>query len=69
MSINCKVIERTEEECLEDLYDEYKTKIKPLLDEGKSLWYATKKHKMTNKKYYRIREFALADGYQLRSVQ
>lgn len=68
MSINCKVIERTEKEYLEELYGEYKTKIKPLLDEGKSLCYATKVHKLRSpSKYYQMREFALADGYKLRS--
>lgn len=68
--VKCNVIERTEEEYLEDIRELYETELKPLLLQGYSLTASLRKLKVASnyksQKYKLLRKFALDDGYQLR---
>lgn len=70
MSINCKVIERTEKEYLEDIYQQYLKEMKPLLDNGMSLTEAFRKLGIGSgrggRKHREMRRIALEEGYKLR---
>ena len=68
--VKCNVIERTEEEYLEDIRELYETELKPLLLQGYSLTASLRKLKVASnyksQKYKLLRKFALDDGYKLR---
>lgn len=67
------IIERTEEEYMNDVRKMYDNELKPLLDKGFSL---TKSFKIIGvnsgksaRKYKELRKMALNDGYKLRRIR
>lgn len=65
-----RVIERTDEEYLEDIYQQYLKEMKPLLDTGMSLTEAFRRLGINNgrgsRKHREMRRIALEEGYKLR---
>lgn len=62
------IIERTQQEYDEEIYNEYLTELKPLLEKGMSLTPALRKIgvRCQNSKGKLLRKLALEDGYKLK---
>ena len=69
--VKCNMIERTEEEYIKDIIELYETELKPLLLKGYSLTASFRTMKISSnhksRKYRLLRQFALEDGYKLRT--